>query len=171
MTHRSTVRAVAFAPKGKLLLTGSFDHTARLWDAATGKPIGQPLVHQGRIRTAAFSPDGARVLTASFDHTARLWDAATSKPIGPCFGHEGAVVSATFQPPDGKTIATAGTDGTVRLWNAPPPLRGEPEQIRLWAQALTGRELDGDRAIRILDAAAWADRQRQLRAHGGPPSP
>src|SRR2546425_8291276 len=33
------VRSVAFAPDGKTLASGSYDHTVKLWDAATGKEI------------------------------------------------------------------------------------------------------------------------------------
>lgn len=71
--HRGSVNAVAISPDGTLLLTGSHDHTARLWDAATQKPIGPPLKHDGPVGTVAFSSDGKTVLTASSDKTARLW--------------------------------------------------------------------------------------------------
>src|SRR5262249_15688950 len=37
-THR--VWAAAYSPDGKTVLTGSFDHTARLWDVTTGQEIG-----------------------------------------------------------------------------------------------------------------------------------
>ena len=69
------------------------DNTARVWDAATGKPIGEPLKgHESFVSSAAFSPDGKRIVTASLDKTARVWDAATGQPIGePLKGHEGAV--------------------------------------------------------------------------------
>ena len=42
---------------------GSWDHTARLWDAATGQRRGVPLRHHGAIRAVAFGPDGRWVLT------------------------------------------------------------------------------------------------------------
>src|SRR5262249_53892428 len=73
---------VAFSPDGKTILTGCEDSTARLWNAATGQPIGEPMRHEGAVWAVAFSPDGRTVLTGSWDRTARLWDAATGKPAG-----------------------------------------------------------------------------------------
>ena len=91
--------------------------TARVWDAATGQPIGGPLKgHEREVNSAAFSPDGKRIVTASFDKTARVWDAATGQPISELKGHEGRVYSAAFSP-DGKRIITASSDKTARLWD------------------------------------------------------
>jgi len=73
LRHQAIVECVAFSPGGTLLLTGSDDKTARLWDAATQKPIGPPMKHEGPIRTVAFSADGKSVLTASLDKTVRIW--------------------------------------------------------------------------------------------------
>ncbi len=39
------VSCMAFSPDGKTIVTGSYDKTARLWDAATGRPLGQPMEH------------------------------------------------------------------------------------------------------------------------------
>ena len=63
-----------------MVLTGDEKGSARLWDAAGGGPIGQPLEHRAAVTAAAFSPDGSAALTGSADGTARLWDAATGRP-------------------------------------------------------------------------------------------
>ena len=82
LSHESPIDAVAFSPDGKTILTGGDDRVARLWDAVTGRPIGQPLVHQGTVFAVAYSPDGKMLVTGSADKTARRWDAATGRPIG-----------------------------------------------------------------------------------------
>ena len=65
--------SAALSPDGTRVATASEDGTARLWDAATGAPLGEPMRHEGAVLSAAFGPDGARVLTTSDDGTARLW--------------------------------------------------------------------------------------------------
>ncbi|MCA1851460.1 MAG: hypothetical protein LC647_03435 [Beggiatoa sp.] len=62
--HGSSINVVAFSPEGDRVLTGSED-TARLWDARSGKPLGEPLRHDGLVRAVAFSPDGGTVYTAT----------------------------------------------------------------------------------------------------------
>jgi hypothetical protein len=64
----------------KTILTGSWDNTARLWDAAIGLPIGKTMRHQGFVCSVAFSPDGKSLLTGGFDKMARLWAAPEQLP-------------------------------------------------------------------------------------------
>ena len=55
---RMSVSSAAFSPDGKRIVTASEDKTARLWDAETGKPIGEPLKgHDGyRVRARRSAP-------------------------------------------------------------------------------------------------------------------
>jgi WD40 repeat protein len=76
MKHENFVTSAEFSPDGQRVVTASGDTTARLWDAASGKPVGEPMKHEGFVTSAQFSPDGQRIVTASFDTKARLWDAA-----------------------------------------------------------------------------------------------
>src|SRR6266513_1632057 len=96
MWHKDVVYSAQFSPDGQRIVTASADKTARLWDAASGKPIGEPMKHENEVYSAQFSLDGQRIVTASADKTARLWDAASGKPIGELMKHEGMVFSAQF---------------------------------------------------------------------------
>jgi WD40 repeat protein/serine/threonine protein kinase/ribose 1,5-bisphosphokinase PhnN len=113
--HQDKVHHAAFSPDAARILTASWDKTAKLWDAASGKLIAS-FDHQGWIWHAEFSPDGARILTASADKTAKLWDAASGELIA-SFAHNGAVTNAVFSP-DGTRILTASADRTAKLWDA-----------------------------------------------------
>src|SRR5213592_2743921 len=117
MWHKDVVYSAQFSPDGQRIVTASWDKTARLWDAASGKLIGEPMNHERMVYSAQFSPDGQRVVTASADKTARLWDAGSGKPIGKPMKHEGLVFSVQFSP-DGQRIVTASADKTARLWDA-----------------------------------------------------
>jgi hypothetical protein len=115
--HTDSVRAVAFSPDGKRVLTGSLDNTAKLWDAAIGAAVATLEGHTGPVTAVAFSPDGKRVLTGSEDTTARLWDAATGAAVATLTGHQSLVIAVAFSP-DGKRVLTCSYDSTARLWDA-----------------------------------------------------
>ena len=65
---------MAFSPDGGRVATASYDGTARLWDASSGKELKVLRGHTSSVTAVAFSPDGSRLATASYDRTARLWD-------------------------------------------------------------------------------------------------
>ncbi|MBL0928090.1 MAG: protein kinase [Phycisphaerales bacterium] len=115
--HTAAVRSAAVSPDGTRIVTASGDQTARLWDAHTGAPLGEPMTHDGGVNSAAFSHDGTRIVTASDDCTARLWDAHTGAPLGEPMTHDGGVNSAAFSH-DGTRIVTASDDQTAQLWDA-----------------------------------------------------
>ncbi len=115
--HEGLVHNAVFSADGRTVLTASWDGTARLWDATTGRPLQILRGHRDVVTSAVFSPDGQTILTASWDRTARLWDAATGRPLQAFRGHENLVTMAVFSP-GGSTVLTASSDKTARLWDA-----------------------------------------------------
>ncbi len=123
LVHDGSVEAASFSPDGARIVTASDDHTARLWDAATGKELAR-FAHDGSVKAASFSPDGARIVTVSDIESgnlsinkteARVWDAATDKELAR-FALDGSVTAASFSP-DGTRIVTA-SGKTARVWDA-----------------------------------------------------
>jgi WD40 repeat protein len=57
----------------------------RVWDAATGAPVGDPFTgHTGSVWSVAVGQVEGRavVVSGGADATVRVWDAATGAPVG-----------------------------------------------------------------------------------------
>lgn len=70
--HRSIVWDLEFDPASRALVTGSGDHTVRIWDVETGE--SRVLRgHRAPVFDVAISSDGARIVSGSADTRVRLW--------------------------------------------------------------------------------------------------
>ncbi len=126
--HPSVLNMLAFSPDGRVLASGSAESLIRLWDTATGKPLGPTTSgHQGRVTSVAWSSDGGAILTGSWDRTIRVWDAASGKEratlaVGTpeeARAQYRAEVKSFTQAPDGKLLAVVRVDGSVGLFELP----------------------------------------------------
>ncbi|MFB2882266.1 caspase family protein [Floridanema aerugineum] len=113
--HQDSVRAVAFSPDGKYLLSGSNDKTLKLWDTS-GKLLKTFTGHQDPVNAVAFSPDGKYLLSGSYDKTLKLWD-TSGKLLKTFTGHQGYVSAVAFSP-DGKYLLSGSDDKTLKLWDS-----------------------------------------------------
>jgi len=80
--HQDAVGPMAFAPDGKLLVSGSQDQTVRVWEPTSGTELCRLQGHRGGIRQLAFSPDGRELLSTSEDGTALVWDVSAALEAG-----------------------------------------------------------------------------------------
>jgi WD40 repeat protein len=162
--------AHAFSPNGKTLLTGGHDNTARLWDTATGLPLGNPIEHRSSVPSVAFNGDGTLIATGAQDGTVRFWFAASGRPLGPPLRHGDLVIAVEFHPTR-KLLATGCFDCKARFWQIPDPVQGDSEQIADWLRVVTGVELGSDDLLHALDGGNWKKCRERYAERGGPPLP
>jgi WD40 repeat protein len=72
--HFDEVWALAFAPDGQTLASGSKDGTVRIWDHRQVRELNVLLAHGGGVTAVAFAADGTTLGSSSRDGTVRLWD-------------------------------------------------------------------------------------------------
>jgi WD40 repeat protein len=182
--HTDNVTAVAVGElDGRpIAVSGSRDRTLRLWDLASGTPIGQPLTgHTDGVLVVAVAEWDGRpiVVSGGCDQMLRLWDLAAGVPIGqPLTGHTGWVLAVALAELDGRRIVVSADIQALRLWDL---ATGTPI-----GQPLTGHtggplavavaELDGravavsggmDRTLRLWDVAAGVPIGQPLTGHTG----
>lgn len=121
--HQGAINQAVFSPDGRYFATASYDHTTRIWDAASGAQIGKTLNQSGPCTVANFSPDGRKLLTVGEDGLVMLWDVQTGEPLvrlrhgRPDLDVLSVATGAVFSS-DGRQILTGSYDHTARLWDA-----------------------------------------------------
>lgn len=101
--------AVAFDPKGKLLVAGAQNPypylSFALWDGDTDERVATYQGHTKSVINITFSGDCKIVASAGRDHSIRLWETSTGKNIHTIRDHPGRVCSLAFSP-DGTILAS-----------------------------------------------------------------
>lgn len=118
--HNSDVKSVAFSPDGRMLATGSYDSTSRLWSVADGTLIATLAGHGDEnaitsVYKVAFSPDGRMLATGDFDGKVRLWS-ASGKPLAILSKCNSSTLAFS---PDGSMLVTTGYN-IVHVWSVDP---------------------------------------------------
>lgn len=81
LRHGSMVNTAEFSHDGKYIVTGSWDNTAQIWNATTGRSIAKPMSHGCWVECAAFSSDGKYVATVDDFNVIRIWDSANCELV------------------------------------------------------------------------------------------
>lgn len=117
--HSGTISSAAFSRDGAYVLSGSADHTVKLWEKNTGRLVRTVRGSEIGIRgegslKASFSPDGRNILVGSWDGDIVVLDLTTGRKLS-AFVHP-AMSSMAFSP-DGAYVLTGSYEGAMKLWN------------------------------------------------------
>jgi WD40 repeat protein len=154
--HTGRVRSVALTPDGTRAISGSDDHTLKIWDLRHGKLEQTIIGHADAIKAVAVVPDGTRAVSASDDHTLRVWDLSTG-------GQEGLIdiqldwIRGLVALPGTPYVASISDDRVVRIWDLSlnrvvRALRGHAAEVSCVALMPGGGSLvtgADDRTLRI----------------------
>lgn len=124
--HKSEIYSLAFSPDGRVLVSGSGDKSARVWDMETGKCIYHLLIEDvtiaengpmdAGVTSVSVSPDGVLLAAGSLDTVVRIWDARTGQLLDKLRGHKDSVYSVAFSP-DGAFLVSGSLDKTLKMWD------------------------------------------------------
>jgi WD40 repeat protein/serine/threonine protein kinase len=167
--HGGGINSVAFSPDGQRIVTGSFDKTAKVWDAANGKELLTLKGHTGSVFSVAFATDGKRIVTGSEDQTAKVWDTTSGKELLTITGHTSPILSVGFSPNGQRIVTGSGNpwdtrsvDQTAKVWDADSgkelvTLKGHSDGINSVAFSPDGQRIvtgSRDKTAKIWDAAS-----------------
>lgn len=178
------VRAVSLNPDGRLLLTGSDDGIARLYDLNRSDPIFPVVTTTARpaLTSVSISPDGRWAVIGSRAGDTHLWQLSSAGfTQGPfvLLGQTRAITLITINS-DSTLCATGSDDGTTFLWRLQArDLPGPRSVLRGHKQRITGLQItpdnkhlitasaDGTAALWDLTAEDPGATQQRLIGHDG----
>ncbi|CDR43922.1 CYFA0S13e00606g1_1 [Cyberlindnera fabianii] len=110
--HTQSVRAVT--GHGNIIVSGSYDHTVRVWDLKKRETVHVLTGHTDRIYSTVFDLKRNRCISASMDSTIKVWDLSTGECIANLTKHTSLVgllaLSSSY-------LVSAAADGTLRGWD------------------------------------------------------
>jgi WD40 repeat protein/serine/threonine protein kinase len=128
--HPDPITSVAWSRNTSVIASGCgySGGPIRLWEAASGQPLGTLEGHTAWICQLVFSADGRRLYSSSGDQTIRIWDVEQRQCLATLRGSTDELYGLSLSP-DGTTLASGNKDGVVAFWSTLP--RPEEEQPRV----------------------------------------
>ncbi|SPC66194.1 related to MET30 - involved in regulation of sulfur assimilation genes and cell cycle progression [Ustilago sp. UG-2017b] len=99
-------------PAFPVVITGSYDRTARIWNLETGEMLRVLEGHTRGVRCLQF--DEAKLITGSMDRTLKIWNWRTGALIRTLEGHTEGIVCLHFNE---DTLASGSADSNIKIWN------------------------------------------------------
>ena len=77
--HEGPISSLAFAPNGGVVISGSWDHTVRIWSVFDRTQTSEPLQLQADVLDVAFRPDSRQLAVSTLDGQLTFWSVAEAE--------------------------------------------------------------------------------------------
>jgi serine/threonine protein kinase len=129
-THRGVVWSSQFFDDGQKIATAGDDGFLKIWSRSTLEPL-KIFEHPSAVRGLAIGADG-KLYAGDRKGGLRIWSLDSDQPL--MTAEQPGAIYAVAISPDGKTLASAGSEKTIRIWNAETlkqrlPLDGHAGQV------------------------------------------
>jgi len=144
--HQKGVSDIHYSPDGKILASGSWDRTIKLWNVETGEELTTLTGHghQDNITSISYSPNGKTLASSSDDGSIKFWNLETGEELTTLNSDQDAVRSLSYSP-DGNTLASGDYRGTIKVWNLETEkfttLNGHQDSVRGLSYSPDGKTL------------------------------
>jgi WD40 repeat protein len=157
--HRGAILSAGFDQDGQIVITGSEDGTARIWDATTGQVLQTLDGYGSPVIFVAVSADGNHFATTSLmpDRAVRIWRRGFPEPLATYSGHLDGVDVVGFLY-NGTGLISGSSDGNVHAW----PFADDRYTMLNIARTLVSRCFTEEQLTQYglqKSAAAWCDEE------------
>ncbi len=113
--HNAYLSGMALSQDGKWLLTGSKDHSAKMWDALSLQ-LKQTFNTSQSVSAVALTPAGARLATEDKEGITALWNVEEQTPR--LLAEPMVEATSVAYSPDSRWFAVSDAEGVVQILDA-----------------------------------------------------
>jgi WD40 repeat protein len=158
--HTGGVGPIVFSPDGRVLASGSFDKTIKLWDVNARKELATFKGHRSDVWTVEFDSDGKTLYSSCRDGNIS-WEVKTGKVLRGMSEFESTRLPRSSLSPESNLLARALFDKTIELkdmltgkWLS--PLKGHTDVVNSVAFSPDGKTLasgSDDKTIKLWEVS------------------
>lgn len=137
----------------KLLMTGSYDTTIKIWNTDTGDLIRTLTGHTMGVKALAF--DDQKCISGGLDATIKVWNWRTGECISSYPGHREGVLCVDFLD---KLIVSGSADKSIKVWHVDTrtcyTLRGHTDwvtSVKIHPKSRTLFSASDDSTVKLWD--------------------